>query len=169
MFVDDGELLLGFADILFGLSFKATVLGDGGKLASGVDKKCGDEDRLGNFAIFIGSGLEALAGSVREAVEVEAVVPVGAADEREAVWAEAGKRVVETALEVIVERLFRAGLVVELDRLVEDAPVACFFEVGADAEYEPVRIVVESATDVVVAALGEGLELVICAASGLLC
>jgi len=104
--VDDSKLLLGFADVFFRLSFKAAVLGDGGKLATGVDKKGSDKDRLGDLAILIGCGLEALAGSVREAVEVEAVVPVGAADKREAVWSKALQGVVEAALEVFVERLF---------------------------------------------------------------
>jgi len=51
-----------------------------------------------------------------------------------------------------------------LNGLVEDAPVAGLFEIGADADDQPVRIVVESAANVVVAALGERLVLVIRAA-----
>ena len=79
---------------------------------------------------------------------------------------EAVERVVEAALQVLVERLLGAGLVVVGDRLVEDRPVAGLLEVGRDADDQPVRIVVETAADVVVAALGERLVLVISAAGG---
>jgi len=164
--VDDGKHLLGFADILCRLGFKSAPLSDGGKLAAGVDKEPGDENGLGNFTVLVGGGLEALAGSVRKAVEVEAIVPVGAADERKAMWAEAFKCVIEAALQVLIERLFGAGFVVVLNRFIQDAPVAGLFEVGAHADDQPVRIIVESTTDIVVAALGEGLVLVIGAACG---
>jgi hypothetical protein len=124
----------------------------------------GDEDRLGHLAFLVGGGLEALAGRVGEAVEIQAVVPVGAADQRQAVRPEPLQRVAEAALQVLVERLLGAGLVVVGHRLVEDAPVAGLLEIGGDADDEPVRIVVEAAADVVVAALGERLVLVIGAA-----
>jgi hypothetical protein len=65
------------------------MAGDGGQFAAGVDKQPGDEDRLGHLAVLVGGGLEALARRVGEAVEVEAVVPVGAADQRQAVRPEA--------------------------------------------------------------------------------
>ena len=58
----------------------------------------GDEDRLGRAARLVAGGLERLAGRLGEAVEVQAVVPVGAADERQAVRADPVERVVEGAL-----------------------------------------------------------------------
>ena len=62
----------------------------------------------------------------------------------------------------------RLGLrvVVERHLLVEDREVAGLLEVRGDAEDEPERIVVEAAADVVVAALGERLVLVVGAAVG---
>ena len=51
------------------------------------DELRGDEHRLGGAAGLVLRRLERLAGRRREAVEVEAVVPVGAADQRQAVRA----------------------------------------------------------------------------------
>ena len=89
-----------------------------------MDEEAGDEDRFGYLAILVGGGLEALAGGVGEAVEVEAVVPVGAANQRQAMRPKAVEGVLEAALQVLVERRLRARLVVVLDGLVQDAPVA---------------------------------------------
>ena len=127
---------------------------------AGQHKQAGDENGLGHLAFLVRRGLERLARRVGKTIQVQAIVPVGAADERQAVRAEAFERVIETAAQVLVERLFGAGFVFELHRFVEDAPVAGFLEVGGDAEDEPVRIVVEAAADVVVAAFGERLILV---------
>ena len=69
----------------------------------------GDEHRLGGAAGLVAGGLERLAGRVGEAVQVEAVVPVGAADERQAVRAEVLERVVERALEVLEQRARRSS------------------------------------------------------------
>ena len=57
--------------------------------------------------------------------------------------AEAFERVIETAAQMFVKRLLGAGFVLELHRLVENAPVAGLLEVSGDAEDEPVRVVVE--------------------------
>ena len=65
---------------------------------------------------------------------------------------------------MLVQRLLGTRLVVVRHWLVEDAPVARLFEIGGNADNQPVRIVVEVAADVVVAALGERLVLVIRAA-----
>ena len=80
----------------------------------------GDEDRLGHLAVLVVGGLERLAGRVGEAVQVQAVVPVGAADQRQAVRPEPVERVADAALQVLVERRLAAGLVVVGHRLVED-------------------------------------------------
>ncbi len=61
-----------------------------GVLAAVLDEHARDEHAFGHRA-FAGAGdLEALAGVLGEAVQVQAVVPVGAADERQAVGAEVG-------------------------------------------------------------------------------
>jgi hypothetical protein len=72
-----------FGQILGGLVFEPAMAGDGGQFAAGMNKEAGDEDRFGHLAVLVGGGLEALAGRVGEAVQVEAVVPVGAADQRQ--------------------------------------------------------------------------------------
>ena len=61
-------------------------------------------------------------GSDGEAVQVEAVVPVGAPDQRQAVRTDAFERVAHAALQVFVERRFAAGLVVVGHRLIQDRP-----------------------------------------------
>src|ERR1039458_4134360 len=84
-------------------------------------------------------------------------------------YAETLQRVAEAALQVLVERLLGAGLIVVLHRLIQDAPVASLLQIRRDAHDEPVRIVVEIAADVVVALLRKRLVLVISAATGKLC
>ena len=86
------------------------MLGDVGEFAAGEHKQPGDEDGLGNLAVLVGGGLEGLARRIGEAVQVEAVVPVGAADQRQAMRPEALERVAEAALQMLVERRFGAGL-----------------------------------------------------------
>src|ERR1035437_2745738 len=65
---------------------------------------------------------------------------------------------------MVVERRFGARLAVEGRWLVQNAPVNRLLEIGGDADDEPERIVFKAAADVVIAALGEGLVLVIRAA-----
>ena len=98
---------------------------------------------------------------MREAVEVQAVVPVRAANERQLVRTEVLDDVVEANAEVLHQRHLAARLVVERHRLVEDGEVARLLEVSDGTEDEPHRVVVEAAADVVVAALGERLVLVV--------
>ena len=140
------------------------MLGNRRQLFSCEHEQAGDEDRLGDLAFFVRGGLERLAGRIGEAVQVEAVVPVGATDQRQTMRPKAVERVLEAALQVLVERLLGARLIVVRHRLVEDAPVARLLEIGRHADDQPVRIVVEVAANVVVAALGERLVLVIRAA-----
>src|SRR6266498_2454304 len=45
-------------------------------------KQSGDENRLRHLAFFVGCGLKRLPGRIREAIQVQAIIPVGAADER---------------------------------------------------------------------------------------
>ena len=137
------------------------MLGNRRQFFSREHEQAGDEDRLGDLAFFVRGGLEGLSGRVGEAVQVEAVVPVGATDQRQSMRSQAVERVLEAALQVLVERLLGARLIVVGHRLVENAPVAGLLDIGGNADDQPVRIVVEVAANVVVAALGERLVLVI--------
>ena len=67
-------------------------------------------------------------------------------------------------LEVLEEACFCAWLVVERHLLSEDREVARLLDIGYGTEDEPARVVVETATDIVVAAFGERLILVVAAA-----
>ena len=107
-------------------------------------------------------------GRLREAVQVQAVVPVGAADERQAVGAEVVEDVVERALQVLEERRRVLRVVVEGHRLLQDPEVARLLDVGRRPRDEPERVVVEARPDVVVPPLRERLVLVVGAAVRLL-
>ena len=78
---------------------------------------------------------------------------------REAVGPQPVERVPERAVQVLVQRRFRAGLVVVGDRCVEDGAVAGLLHVRRDREHEPQRVVVEPRPDGVVPGLREGLVL----------
>ncbi len=139
--------------------------GDRGELVRRQDEEAGDEDRLGDPAAPVLGGLERLSGRLREAVQVEAVVPVGAADERQAVRPSAFEGVADRSPEVLVERALAARLVVERHGHLQDRGVARLLQVGGHGQDEPGRVVVEPGAHVVVAALGERLVLVVGAAA----
>ena len=130
-------------------------------------EQAGDHQRFGQAALgLVFGGLERFVWIVRETVEIEAVVPVGAPDARQAVGTEVIGDMVETDLQVFQQRLLAAGPVVERNRLVEDRKIARFLQIGDRPEEQPERIVAEPAADVVVAAAGQGLVLVIASAVG---
>ena len=130
--VDDFLHLGGFGQATFGLRRSdRAVCAMAASSVAGQHEQAGDEDGLGHFAVLVGRGLERLARRVGKTIQVQAIVPVGAADERQAVRTDAFERVIETAAQVLVKRLLGAGFVLELHRLVENAPVAGFLEVGA--------------------------------------
>ena len=95
---------------------------DVGQLAGREHEKPGDEHRLGDACLPVGGGLEGLARHVGETIEIQAVVPVGAADERQTVRPEPVERVLEAALQVLLQRRFGAGLIIEGHGFVEDRP-----------------------------------------------
>ena len=101
-----------------------------GQFAAGVHKQAGDKDRLGHLAVFVGCGLEGDTWCVGEAVQVEAVVPVGATDQGQTMRPQPPQCVMEAAQQVVVERRLGAGLVVVGHRLVQDALVAGLLQIG---------------------------------------
>ena len=72
--------------------------------------------------------------------------------------------VLKTHLQMVQERFFAAGNVIIRDGFIKDREVSGFLDVGDGAKEEPERIVIKTAADVVVAALGEGLVLMVAAA-----
>ena len=70
-------------------------------------------------------------GCIGKAVQVQAVVPVGAADQRQAVRAQAVERVAAwLRCRCSYSGCFAAGLVVIRHRLVQDGPIAGFLEIS---------------------------------------
>ena len=127
-------------------------------------KHARDEQRFRHAGLEVGRGLEALARGLGEAVEVQAVVPVGAADQRQAVRPQVLQRVVEAAPQMLHQRLGQRFVVVKGHHLGEDGHIARLLDVGRGAEDQPQRVVVEAGADVEVAALGQRLILVVCTA-----
>ena len=143
---------------------------EGGIVASRDDEQSGDHQALSLRALTVVlRGLEALVRIPGEAVEVQTVVPVGTPDERQAVWAEVVEDMIEGDGKMFEERLLRAFLIVKRHHLVEDRVVARLLDISDRSEDEPARVVVESAADIVVAALRQRLVLVVTAAVGELC
>ena len=67
---------------------------------------------------------------------------------------------------MLKQRDLGARLVVKRNHFVENREVTRFFDIGHGAEDEPAGVIIEAAADVVVAALGQWLILMIAAAVG---
>ncbi len=140
---------------------EAHRLGERRVVGGHVDEEAGDEHRLRGATGAVPGRLERLARGVREAVEVQAIVPVRAADEGQAVRAQVVEDVVERALQVLEQGRRVLRVVVEGDRFLQDAEVAGLLDVGGGAGDEPQRVVVEARADGVVPPLRERLVLVV--------
>ena len=128
------------------------------------DKHSGDEHGLRDRA-FAGAGdLEALAGVGGEAVEIQTVVPVGSADERQSVRAEVCADEPEAAAQVLYERRGIVRVTVKRNAFIQYRPVTCFAQVSVHARDQPQRVVVEPAADCKISLLRERLILMIGAA-----
>ena len=101
-----------------GLGSNAFAAADGLVGSAVFHEHAGDEDAFGNGAFARACCLEAFARVLREAVQVEAVVPVGPADQRQLVRAKMGDGVVEAASEMLHQRLGKVVVVVERNHLV---------------------------------------------------
>ena len=87
-----------------GLVLAAGEARERGVVGRDVAEHLRDHHGLGVLPVLVRAALEGVVRVLREAVEVEAVVPVGAADERQAVRAEVVHGVVERAAQVLVGR-----------------------------------------------------------------
>ena len=57
------------------------------QFTAGQDKESGDKDGFGDLAILVGRGLERLSRGIGEAILVQAIVPIGAANQGQAMGA----------------------------------------------------------------------------------
>ena len=104
------------------------------ELARGVEEQARDHHGLRNRSLDVARRLERLVRLGREAVQVEAVVPVGVADQRQPVRAAVRERVGDARLQVVQQVLAAAGRVRVADRLREDRRVAGLLDVRARRE-----------------------------------
>jgi hypothetical protein len=74
--------------------------------------------------------------------------------------------VLKTSLQVLIERPLGSRNVIVGYQFLENAPISRFLEVGGDPQDQPVRIVIEVASNIVVTALCERLILVVRASTG---
>ena len=127
----------------------------------GQDELPRDEHRLGHSARSAGDRLERLAGLLGERVQVETVVPVGPADQRQTVGAEPVRGEGEgPAADARIEGVsVRARCRTVPVR--PGPPVAGLLHVGRDREDQPERVVVEPRPDRVVPRFVSGLVLVV--------
>ena len=125
----------------------------------------GDEDRLGDLAFLVGGRLEGLAGRVGEAIQIQAVIPIGAADQRQTVRPQSLERIAGGCAADARTAVARCRAGCRRARVSSRmSPIAGLFEVGRNPDDQPERIIVEVAAHVVVAPLGQRLVLVIGAA-----
>ena len=106
-----------------------------------------DEHGLRHGSLAGAGDLEALAGMCGEAVEIQTVVPVGPADERQLVRPEMREGIAEAAAQVLHEGRCVLCVAVKCDAFVQNRPVARLAQVCVHACDEPERVVVEAAAD----------------------
>ena len=112
---------------------------------------------------FVLSCLETLIRVIGETVQVEAVIPVGTAYEWQSMWAQVVDYVVKGDGEVLKEAFLTARYVIKGYGFIKDAEITCLTQIAADAEDEPHGVIIEAATDAVIAAFGERLVLMVTA------
>ena len=128
-----------------------------------------DEDRLRNRSLGRTEGLEGFARMFGEAVEIQAVVPVCAPDQRQTVRPQMREREVKRSLQMLHERCRSRPVVVVGNLLVENRIVAGLTRIGADSRNQPQRVIIETGADACIALLGQRLILMICRAVLKLC
>ena len=126
-----------------------------------LDEHAGDEHGFRHRAFAGSAGLEGFSWSIGEAVQIQAVVPVRASDQRQAVRALVGHDVVKGSCEMLEERNLGRFIIVERNHLIKNREVARLLDVGGGACDQPQRVIVESGSDIGIAPLGERLVLMI--------
>ena len=100
-----------------------------GGFLSGKHKQPSNENALGDLALLVGRRLEGLPRCLREAIQVQAVVPVRSPNQRQPVRTKRVQGVHHGALQVLVERHFCARLVLILHKFIQNGHIPSFFHV----------------------------------------
>ena len=101
-----------------------------------------------------------------EAVEVQAVIPIGSTDQRQTVRTHVVHYVIETDSQVLHQTHLCTRFVIPWYHLVQDTIITCLADVRCCTEDQPHRVVIETAADIVVTAFGERLVLMVTASVG---
>ncbi len=121
----------------------------------------GNEDALRHFAILVRCRLKGLTRRIRKTVQVQAVIPIGTTDQRQPMRTQPVQRVLERTLQMPIKGILAAGTVVVHHLFSENAPIARFLDVSGHSQHQPQRIIVEPGSNIVVAAFGQRLVLMI--------
>ena len=120
-----------------GFLFQPHVTADFSIGTAVFDKHAGNENAFSDRAFAGACGLEAFTRVFGKAVQIQAVVPVGTADQRQVVGTEVCDGIAETAAQMFHQRLRCARVAVEGAGLFQDAPVAGLAQVGVGAGNQP--------------------------------
>ena len=123
---------------------------------------------LGTFRLVL-CCLERFVRVIREAVQVQAVVPVGTTDKWQSVRAEIVPGECKTDSEMLQKGLLATRNIVERHHLIQNREVPGLLEIGKCTEKKPERVVIETSANTVVAPLCQWLILVIAAPVRELC
>ena len=107
--------------------------------------------------------LEALSGSCGEAVQIQAVVPVGAADLGQSVGSPVVGCIPEAPAEVLHQGRFVGVTGIKGTHFIQNTEVSGLLDIGGGRRDQPEGVIIKAAADAGVAPLGEGLILVISA------
>ena len=160
------DCLVNFFDFFFCVNsffLIASAAADGCVLFAVFHEHSGDENGLSNRSLGRSCRLERFARLCREAVQVQTVIPVSTADQRQFVRSEMGYGKVEGTFQVLHQRLCLGGIVVEINLLVENREISGLFEVGGTSGDQPERVIVEAASDIHVSFFRQWLVLMVCA------
>src|SRR5690349_633286 len=110
-------------------SFVFQLSGNTCHLLACQDKQSCNKHALSHFAFLVGRGLEGLTGRIGEAVEIQTVVPIGAADEGQMIGTEAIERILNGTLQMLVKGSLCPWLIFVLNQFIQNRPVSAFFDV----------------------------------------
>ena len=145
----------------FGFRIQPLGLADFGIFPAVQHEHTTDEHRFCHGALGGTGGLEALPRLLAEAVQVQAVVPVGTANQGQTVGTGVGHGEAYAAAQMLHQGHFRAGDIVEGGGVIQDGKVPGLRQIGMGGSHQPQGVVIKARANVVVAPLGQGLVLVI--------
>ena len=133
------------------------------------DKHCCNKYRFCHRSFRWSGRLERFTRFTGETVQIQAVIPVSSSDQRKFVRSEMCCCIMERFVQMFKQRYFRTFLTVKWYRLIKNAIITGFFQIGGNRCNQPQRIIIKSASDIEIALLCQWLILMICASVRELC